>query len=198
MNRMVALENEEYQKEFGDIPNDLKGRIEMILGSKSSNEKFNQSIALIGKRIKRMKWETVEFTMYKVLRPAARPRFSKRGAYIRAYVPRAQQNGDWFNDFFIKSDLKKIETPCYIELDVYSKTPKSFSIKKKVLSELGLIRPWKNTGDNDNFAKAAYDMIQHGLLKDDYLILDSNERKFYSIKPRVDVRIKYMKTFPEL
>ena len=186
-----------YEKEFGHIPDDQLERIAYLLGNKANNEKFNNMITSEAKKIKRIKSTKLKFTMWKIVRPSARPRFNRRGAYIRTYVPHAQENGDWFEDFAKENNLPFIDTPCTLNMIIYEKTPSSFSIKNKVLAELGLIRPWKRTGDFDNYAKGVADAIQHGMLKDDCLVIESNQKLFYSCKPRAEIEIIYMDKFPE-
>ena len=63
-----------------------------------------------------------------------------------------------------------------------------------VLAELGLIRPITKP-DWDNLAKTYCDMIQGLLIKDDRLIVDGSLQKYYSIKPRVEVRLSYMESY---
>ncbi len=193
----MSREDELYRQEFGNIPDTQLDRIVYILGKRAKDEKYNAFIMKEAKRIKKIKTTTIRFTMWRVLKPSARPRANRRGAYIRMYVPRARENGDWFEEFFNKNDLPKIETPCTMNMSIYEKTPTSFSMKNKVLAELGVLRPWKRTGDFDNYAKAIADMVQHGMLKDDCLIIESTQKLFYSIKPHVDVEITFMNKFPE-
>jgi hypothetical protein len=64
----------------------------------------------------------------------------------------------------------------------------------KILSELKLIRPMVKP-DWDNAGKTYSDMIQKHLLLEDCLIIDGRTRKFYSIKPRIEINIKYMKKY---
>lgn len=187
-----------YEQSFGMIPNDQLGRIAYILGKRANNDKFNKDVQNAAKRIKRIKKSKVEFTMWKIIKPSARPRANSRGGYIRMYVPHAKENGDWFEEFAKENDLPYIETPCTINIQVYEKTPTSFSMKNKVLAELGFIRPWKRTGDVDNYAKGVLDAIQHGMLKDDCLVISNCTERYYSIKPHCDVQIIYFNKFPEI
>lgn len=189
-------EDKLYEQEFGKIPNTQSERIAYILGSRKDNKKFNESILKEGKRIKRIKRIKVSFTLWKVVKPSARPRANTQGGYISMYVPRAAANGAYFEQFFKESNLPHIDTPCELNIRIYEKTPSSFSIKNKVLAELGLIRPWKRTGDFDNYAKTIADCMQHGMLEDDALIVDSHVSLYYSIKPHADVEVIYMKQFP--
>lgn len=186
-----------YNDEFKDIPDDQEGRLKYILGKKVDNKKYNEAIILEAKKIKKIKYNTIKFTMWRIVRPSARPRVTRQQGFMRMYVPRAAENSEWFGRFAKENELPPIDTPCDVTMRIYEKTPGSFSIKNKVLSELGLIRPWKRTGDFDNYAKTIGDMMQNGMLKDDCLIIDSHQHLYYSIKPRAEIEIKYMKSFPE-
>jgi len=172
-------------------------RIAYILGKKANNVKYNEMIKATAKKIQRIKTTKIQFTMWKVVRPSARPRANRRGGYIRMYVPHAREAGDWFSEFAKENNLPFIDTPCTLNMTIYEKTPSSFSIKNKVLAELGVIRPWKRTGDFDNYAKGIADCIQHGMLKDDCLVMESTQRLFYSIKPHADVEIIYLNKHPD-
>ena len=68
---------------------------------------------------------------------------------------------------------------------------------------MGLLRPWVNTGDVDNFEKAVYDMMQPnekrghiGIMENDCLIIESHTNKYYSITPRYELTIYYMNEIP--
>lgn len=186
-----------YEQEYGDIPNDQVERIAYILGKRANDEKFNKAIALEAKKVKRIKKETIEFTMWKVVKPSRRPRANTRSGYVRMYVPGAAEAGDWFHEFAEENNLPFIDTPCELEMTVYEKTPSSFNIKNKVLAELGVIRPWRRTGDFDNYAKGVADAIQHGMLSDDCLVYYSIQDLRYSIKPHCVVKITYYSKHPE-
>lgn len=195
-NKRRIKEDELYEQQFGMIPNDKEERIQYILGKKSNNEKVLQNILNISKKFKRIKKHTIEFTMWKIVKPSARPRVNTRMGYINMYVPGAAESGNWFENFAKENKLPFIETPCELYIEIYEKTPSSFSMTKKVLAELGFIRPWKRTGDFDNYAKTIADAIQHGMLKDDCLIISSKQDLYYSIKPHANIKLIYMDKFP--
>jgi Holliday junction resolvase RusA-like endonuclease len=69
---------------------------------------------------------------------------------------------------------------------------------------MGILRPWGNTGDVDNFSKTILDMVQPnekrghiGIMENDCLVYEMNSRKFYSINPRYELRITYMDKVPD-
>jgi len=191
-------EDAEYEQKFGMIPKDPLGRIAYILGKRADDEKVQKDIEKTRNDIKKIKWKECNFTMWKVVKPSARPRHSQRGGYIKTYVPRAKENGDWFEQFFWENDLPLVETPCIINIDIYERTPTAFRKRDTVLAEMGVIRPWKRTGDVDNYAKAVLDMIQHGMLADDSLVFSTTINRYYSILPHAYVTIKYMEKWPDL
>lgn len=61
----------------------------------------------------------------------------------------------------------------------------------KICAEFGLVRP-VGKPDWDNLAKTYCDMIQGLIIADDKLIVDGRLRKFYSVKPRVEIDLFYM------
>lgn len=198
MGKKRLKEDEIYHTLYGHLPDDQLGRVNHILGSKLENAKYMASIEAEIRRIKRIRKTTLRFTMWKVVRPSARPRANGNMGYIRMYVPGAQEAGTWFQHFSAEHQLPFIETPCILNMTIYEKTPQSFSIKQKVLAELGFLRPWKRTGDFDNYAKGISDAIQHGMLKDDCLVIESTQKLYYSIKPHVDIEITYLNRFPSV
>lgn len=193
----MTKEDQIYKTLYGDIPDTQMGRVEYILGKKANNEKFNRIIVHEGNKIKKIKKHKIEFVMWKVVKPSRRPRANTRSGYVRMYVPGAAEAGNWFEQFAKENDLPFISTPCILNMNVYEKTPLSFSIKNKVLAELGIIRPWKRTGDFDNYAKGIADCIQHGMLADDCLVIESTQKLYYSIKPHAEIEITYWDKFPE-
>lgn len=194
---MMRREDVLYQQEFGNIPNDQLGRIAYILGKRAKNEKFNSMVAKEAKRIRGIKYIKLNFTMWKIVKPSARPRANTTRGFVHMYVPKAKENGDWFREFAKKEKLPVITTPCILNMKIYEKTPSTFSMKNKVLAELGLIRPWKRTGDFDNYAKGIADCIQHGMLEDDCLVIESTQKLYYSIKPRAEIEVLYMSEWPK-
>lgn len=185
-----------YEQQFGMIPNDQMERIAYILGKKVNEQKFNNDVEKTAKRIKLAKKTTLKFTMWKVFKPSRRPRVNTRGGYIQMYVPNAAENGKWFEAFCKEYNLPYINTPCILNMTVYEKTPSAFNLKQKVLAELGILKPWRRTGDFDNYAKSVADAIQHGMLEDDSLVYESKILRRYSIKPHVDLEIIYYNEFP--
>ena len=167
---------------------------------KEAGDKVASLVAATVDMYKKIKWKTVVIEIPTVPEPSHRPRLSG----YRVYVPGAAKHQRFFNKHVLpKLHGLFISYPCKVDLDIYCPTPKSFNRTQKIIAEMGLLRPWVNTGDVDNFAKSALDMIQPnekrghiGIMENDCLVYEMNTRKFYSINPRYEMRITYMDKVP--
>ena len=150
---------------------------------------------------KNIKWKRVTIEIPENPEPSHRPRLSG----YRVYVPGAAKHQRYFNKHILpKLHGLFIKYPCKVEVDFYCKTPKSFNRTQTILAEMGILRPWGNTGDVDNFSKTILDMVQPnekrghiGIMENDCLVYEMNSRKFYSINPRYELRITYMDKVPD-
>ena len=95
-----------------------------------------------------------------------------------------------FEKFFEKQNLPMIQTATKVELKSYLPTPSSMKISEKILAELGFLRPLVKP-DFDNLIKAYIDMLQGTLLLDDAFIIEGTSKKYYSIKPRIELTIEF-------
>lgn len=180
----------EYNKLYGDIPKYNNERIEYLL--KDTNLKRNKlKVYDEIKRINSIKWKKKSFTLYIIPKATPRPRSGKNGIF---YVKGASDNKKFFKEFIKDKELEIINTPCKIECISYLPISKSMNSVNKILAELGFIRPISKP-DWDNLAKAYCDMIQGYLLEDDALIIEGISKKYYSIKPRVEITIEWMESF---
>lgn len=149
-----------------------------------------------------LKWKHVTFTIPMIPAPSHRPRLSG----YRVYVPGAAKNQSFFNRHVLpKLQGLFITTPCKIKVEIFCQTPKSFTKTQQILAEMGVLRPWVNTGDVDNFAKAVMDQMMPnekrghvGILRDDCLVTDLDAKKYYSRNPRYEVSISYMEELPDI
>lgn len=148
----------------------------------------------------KVKWRSVAFTIPMVPEPSHRPRLCG----YRVYVPGAAKHQSFFNRFVTPTLNLFIDTPCKIKIDIFCQTPKSFTKTQQILAEMGIIRPWVNTGDVDNYEKAVMDMMQPnekrghvGIMSNDCLVIESNTSKYYSRNPRYEVTLTYMVNIPD-
>jgi len=116
-------------------------------------------------------------------------------AFVHVYSPNAK------DDFLFMRRLVDdelialngmINTSCSIEYNAYFKTPNQFNVTDKFLAEIGLIRPIISKPDWDNIGKKYSDMYNHNIWLDDALVVDGTVHKFYSILPRVEIKLRYL------
>lgn len=186
----------EYLDKFEDVPRKFKDRLSYIV------EKYN----LTPKHLKKIEdslnmlnefdmYEEFSFVLYVIPKPSPRPRIVRGGKHC--YVPGADDDRELFNQYLDSLGDKRppiITTPCEIFLDYYLEIPNSMKKTDIMLAELKYIRPI-SVPDVDNVAKKYIDMTQKSLLLNDSLIVGAYIQKYYSILPRVEIRIRYQKGF---
>ena len=185
---MIKVEKD-YLEKYGNIPSDERERFQYLL-TKVIGLKRPPNWDIYGsiKRIRSIKWNEIKYTIYLVPKGTPRPRSGK----YHFYVSGAADNKKIFKAFIKNNpDIASIRTPCKIYCDSYLPIPSAMNNLEKVLSELGFIRPISKP-DFDNLVKTYADMIQGTLLYDDALIVEGLSRKYYSVKPRIELRLKYM------
>lgn len=147
------------------------------------------------KRITSLSWKHIGFTFYIIPKATPRPRSSRlpNGRMI-FYVKGAGDHKQFLKEYLKNEDIQVIESAIKFDCKTYLPIPKGMPATTKVCAELGLVRPVVKP-DWDNLAKTYCDMIQGLIIKDDRLIIDGRLRKFYSVKPRVEIDLYYLHGF---
>lgn len=192
---MTKVEKE-YESKYGDIPISQDARVSVLINR--LNRKSDASKSLIFdeiRRLEQLKWKTYECTIYVLPKATPRPRYNGNMNFF--YVSGAKNNKKYFKKFLKDHPHELITSPMKFDINIYLPTPKSMSNKEKVLAELGYIRPISKP-DFDNLAKTYTDMMKDSLIYDDALIIDGRIKKYYSIKPRIEIKIEYMEEIDSL
>ena len=183
---MIKSEKE-YIEKYGDIPKDHDGRLDYLLSNLKCG-RVKESFYSTIDNIKSIQWKKLEYIIYIVPKGTPRPRAGKFGVF---YVKGAKDNKKLFKQFMdMQKDIPLITTAVKLDCSSYLPIPSSMNWVEKVLSELGLIRPI-TTPDFDNLVKTYTDMMKDSLLYDDSLIIEGTSRKYYSVKPRVEITLWY-------
>lgn len=192
---MLKIEKE-YAEKYGEVPISKDERLSILINTLNKKKRKKKvSIFEEIQKIEDIKWETYEFTMYLVPKATPRPRINKNTQIF--YVRGSDVTKKMFRKYFKTNPHEMIKTPMYFEVDAYLPTPSSMKLEEKILAEMGYIRPISKP-DFDNMAKTYSDMLTGVLIYDDALIIEGISKKFYSLKPRIEVRIKYMTEFDSL
>ena len=140
-------------------------------------------------RISNIKWLEKECTFFIIPKGTPRP----RSCGTHFYVKGAKQMKKTFQKFLSEEGI--ICTRCDLVLTTYQPTPiNSMTNTEILLAEKGLIRPIV-TPDFDNLAKTYTDALQGVLILNDNIINPGRVEKYYSIKPRIKIQLRYQETF---
>ena len=188
----------EYEELYGDIPKLFGERLEYLLQTVNLS-RCKQSIFKEIDRIRGIRWKDHKFTIYLLPKATPRPRSSTiNGRHSFFYVKGAADNKKFFlkymEDMLLKDEIPLICTPTKFHITAYFPIPKAMSGVEKVLAELGLIRHIIKP-DFDNIVKTYADMMKDIILYDDSIIVEGSIKKFYSLKPRIEISISYMEDF---
>lgn len=178
----------EYRELYSDIPNNLPERLQYIFQSHNFKNVKDKILPEMD-RIKNITWNKLSYTIYLLPKATPRPRLCNRSGTF--YVKGAHDNKKIFENFMINQDIPLITTPVKFYCSSYFPIPSSMKPVEKICAEFGLIRPTSKP-DWDNVAKAYCDMCQGFLLYDDSLVIEGVSKKFYSVKPRIEITIEYM------
>lgn len=186
------LKPKEYNEKYGDISNDFSERFIDLWDTMNIKTKDIPTIQSMIRRIYGIQTKEISFVFYFVPEATPRPRYSR---FTKAFYVKNSIDYKTIFSKFIENvdDIDEITTPCEFICKTYKPIPSSMTKYEKILAELGLIKDISKP-DWDNLAKTYCDMIQHGLLLDDSLIYKGSTEKLYSIKPRVEITIRYYVT----
>ena len=185
---MLSIEKE-YNEKYGMVPEDSDERYQYMI-QKIKSPTFKERLDTFIHEIKQRETNTISFTIYLLPKATPRPRLGKGGLF---YVKGASDNKKFFRNFLQDTEYPLITTPVIFSCNAYFPIPSSMTQIEKMAAELGLIRPISKP-DWDNVAKTYCDMIQDTLLYDDSLIIEGTSKKYYSLKPRVEISLTYFTT----
>lgn len=179
----------DYSK-YEDVPEDKNERLEYVVKLLKLKDK---DLSLVGELIegikakKRNNVEIINMTFHITPEGIARPR---KGLY-GFYVPNIQKFYTYMKEYLkIHNELSDISifSECKMDCKFYFPIPSDMRKMEKFLAELKVIKCIKKP-DWDNVGKST-DML-HSLWLDDALVTDARVRKYYSFKPRIEIRIVY-------
>lgn len=188
----MKKELQQYKEKYGHVPNNFYERFLYILKELKFPDKDINKIKEGIRKLTMAKWENMNFVFYFLPKATPRARYSGRTKVF--YVKNASDNSRIFKEFMeaYENEAGVITTPTKLLVDLYLPIPASGMTKtEKMLAELKLIRPVSKP-DWDNAGKTYSDMIQKHLLLEDSLIIDGRVRKFYSFKPRIEIKLQFM------
>lgn len=122
--------------------------------------------------------------------PAGTPR--PRTFNGHTFSPNAAENKRYFEKAIkqVAVDISRIYTPTEVRIDAYMEMPQNVKPDEVILYEAKLLHAIGKP-DADNLAKTYLDMMTDVLTTDDDLFYHLDIYKWYSLEPRVEIRITY-------
>lgn len=198
-----------YQEKYSDIPKDYMERLSWMydkfhISPSKAQHIINTKNAMLNQLSFSLDYLII---LYEVPQGTPRPRarlvnkknlsFNAKSNpnFIQVYSLTGASDQKFMKRLISDNDYMQLDqliyTPCNIEFDAFFPTPNSFNATDTYLAELGIIRPISKP-DFDNIEKKYSDMYNGNIWLDDSLVIDGIIRKYYSILPRVEIRLKYL------
>lgn len=192
MGKSLKVEIKDYQQKYSHIPDNFEEQVEYVMTEVKLKDKEIPKVREAIHNLKAAKWETFEMVVHLEPRATPRPRTGKWGNF---YVSNAANYNNLFKKFIesLPEDIYPgiITTPCKMTIKTYHPIPGNMNRIETLLAELRLIYPLSKP-DFDNLAKTYADMVQKYLLLDDSLVINAEQIKRYSCKPRIEISFKFM------
>ena len=170
---------------YGALPNDAEELLKYVKERyPASPQKYDAALD----RVNALEWRTMEFILYLVPTPTPRPRYDGNHFYVKGAAQ---------NKRLIKKLIEKhiISTRVEIDIKAFLPTPTTQLTNAEIyLAEARMIYP-VGAADVDNLMKTYMDMIQGHLLVNDCIVTRGVLEKFYSIKPRLEISIRFQTGF---
>ena len=137
----------------------------------------------------------MEIVVYGEPVPQGRPKFVRIGNHVHTYDPEKSRSYKQLVRFWVTQHLKKIEgfkpyeNALCVDVTFYRHIPSSWSRKKRMEADSGIIRPVTRP-DCGNYEKGFYDALTGIVWVDDSIITDKNVRKRYTADlARIELKI---------
>lgn len=202
----------EYKEKFGNIPIDFNERLNYMYDLYGFENKPNKIIELEMKRNNMVNnlyyYDMNIVSLYEIPEGTGRPRFRlinrqnynieaiSNGNFVHVYTIGAKDDYLCMKRIIDEGELISLSnlvmTPVIMDYTAYFPTPNSYSDVDKCLCEAGIIRPSLAKPDWDNVGKKYCDMYNHNIWLDDATVNDGSVHKYFSILPRIEIRMRYL------
>ena len=200
--------HDEYEEKFGCIPIDYEQRLNWLYDSLHITDA--QAFNILNKRdfmMESLRFFDTKIVLFEVPEGSPRPRFRivnrknlsnmalSNPNFVHVYSLTGKEDNQFMRRLMSQEDFNALDqmicTPCIVDIDAYFKTPSVFNKEDIILAEIGLHRPITKP-DWDNIGKKYSDMFNSNVWLDDIMVIDGSIHRYYSVLPRVEIRIRYL------
>lgn len=199
---------QEYDEKYSHIPINYQERLSYLYDTLHITDldgwRILEKRSLI---LNNLRYYSFNIILFEVPEGSPRPRFRlvnrsnisnmaiSNPNFIHVYSLTGHEDSVFMKRLISEGELKELDkliyTPCRVDISAYMKTPASYSRDQIILAEIGLDRPISKP-DFDNIAKKYCDMFNQNVWLDDALVIDGSVHKYYSILPRIEIKIDYL------
>lgn len=198
----------EYEQKYSEIPKDYLERLNWLYDKlKITDKKADQIIAARRRMMTEMYYTEIFIVLYEVPEGSPRPRFRlinrknlaeiayKNPHFVHVYSITGADDNKFMKRFITEQDFVNLNsiiyTPCDVLYTTFFKTPSYYNAIQTYMAELGfdanIYKP-----DWDNIGKKYSDMTNSNIWLDDALVIRGCVEKYYSVLPRVEIRLRYL------
>lgn len=198
----------EYLRKYSDMPKDYNERLEWLCDNLHlTPRKMDDIVSKYYDLKNKLSFKTIFIVLYEEPEGSPRPRFRlvnrknlanialKNPSFVHVYSPTGADDNKFMKRLMNEEDFTELDsiiyTPCICTYTVFFRTPTYFNAIDTYLAELGVHTPITKP-DWDNIGKKYSDMSNSNLWLDDRLVIEGTVKKFYSVLPRVEIRIDYL------
>lgn len=198
----------DYVSKYSDIPIDYKERLSWLYDKLHITDV--QAFQILNKRdmmLESLLFYDTQIVLFEVPEGSPRPRFRiinrtnisnmalSNPEFVHVYSLTGKEDNVFMKRLMSQEDFtaldKMICTPCIVDIYAFFKTPSYYNKEDTILAEIGLHRPIYKP-DWDNLGKKYSDMFNANVWLDDTLVVDGAIHKYYSILPRIEIRLRYL------
>lgn len=202
------IKEEEYEKKYSHIPLDYKDRLSWLYDQLHITD--TQAYEILYQRdmmLSSLSYIDTMIVLFEVPEGSPRPRVRlvnranlsnmalSNPEFIHVYSPTGREDNVFMKRLMEKEEFDRLDTmictPCIVDINMYFKTPSYYNRAQTILAEIGLERPIYKP-DWDNGGKKYSDMFNANVWLDDTLVVDGAVHKYYSVLPRVEIKLRYM------
>lgn len=198
----------EYTEKYGNIPIDYGERLSWLYDQLHITESQAYDIMMMrASMLGSLNYYDINVVLFEVPEGSPRPRFRlvnrqnlanmaiSNPSFVHVYSITGAEDNKYMRRLVDAGELSQLDhlicTPCCVDISAFMKTPSSYNKTDTILAEIGIHRPIFKP-DFDNIAKKYSDMFNKNIWLDDTLVVDGSVHKFYSVLPRIEIRIKYL------
>lgn len=202
------VKEDEYNQKYSHIPIDYKERLSWLYDTLKITD--TQAYDILHQRdlmINSLQYYDTMIVLFEVPEGSPRPRFRivnrrnlsnmamANSEFVHVYSLTGREDNLFMKRLIEKEEFDALDsmicTPCIIDIYAYFKTPSYFNKSQTILAEMGLERPIFKP-DWDNLGKKYSDMFNANVWLDDTLVIDGSIHRYYSVLPRVEIRLRYL------